>query len=182
MFQQACGRLNARARCALSMVVLAALQSVGCASRADVYRWIDKDGAMHYGERWSAPRDAGRLDIPLQGNDPPEAALTCQTIPCQDERLRSDGERLRRNRREADIAWEKELADRERLAARQRAARGRNRTDTAPRPSPSMLPRWVIPRPATGNRRPAEQPVPAVDPGSRLRTPAPGASPVKPLR
>jgi hypothetical protein len=164
------------------MVLLAALQGVVCASRADVYRWIDEDGTVHYGERWRAPRDAGRLDIPLQGNDPPEAALTCQTIPCQYERLRSDGERLRRNQREADTAWEKELADRERQAARQRAAEDRDRADTAQRSSQWMLPRRVIPRPAAGNRRPTEPPVPAVDPGSRLRTPAPGASPVKPLR
>jgi len=182
MFQLARARLTPRVASAWAAILFAALQGLSCTSAAEIYRWIDEDGGVHYGERWSAPGDARRLDIPLQGNDPPEASLACQTIQCQYERLRSDGERLRRKRRETDAAWEQELTDRERQARRRREAEDRERAAANPRSGQWILPRSVIRRPQTGGRPLGEQERPAADPGSPLRTPGPEASGVRPLR
>jgi hypothetical protein len=163
-------------------VLSAALLGLANASRADVYRWVDDNGAVHYGERTAAPRDAHRLDIHLGGNDPPEASLTCHTIRCQYERLRSDGERLRRERQEKDAAWEKELADRARRAERQRQAEGRSQAGSEQRSGHWIVPRRVVRRPQVNVRPNPEPPAPAPDPGSPLRVLPPDGSPARPLK
>ena len=152
------------------------------ASRADVYRWVDDDGAVHYGERTGARRDAQRLDILLEGNDPPEASLTCQTIRCQYERLQADGERLRREQQQKDAAWEKELAERASQTERLRQAEARKRAATPSRQGAWILPRRVVRHPRIQDPPPAGQPSPAVNQGSRLVTPGPDNSTVRPLR
>ena len=167
---------------AWAMVLFAVLPGASGDSRAEVYRWVDEKGGVHYGERPGAPRDAQRLDILLQGNDPPETSLTCNTIQCQYERVRAEGERLRRNQRESDAAWERELADRARRAERQRQAEGRSQAGSEHRSGHGSVPRRVIRRPHINGRPNPEPPAPATDPGSPLKALPPDGSPVRPLR
>jgi len=167
---------------AWAMFLFAVLQGASGDGRAEVYRWVDENGGVHYGERPGAPRDAQRLDILLQGNDPPEASLTCNTIQCQYERVRSDGERLRRNQRESDAAWENELSDRARRAESLRQAEGRSQAGADQRSGHWIVPRRVIRRPQVNGRVNPEPQAPAADPGSPLRTLPPVGSPVRPLR
>jgi len=182
MLPRPCGIRTAPASAAWAMLLFAVLQGATGDSRAEVYRWVDENGGVHYGERPDAPRDAQRLDILLQGNDPPEASLTCNTIQCQYERVRSDGERLRRTQRESDAAWEKELADRARRAERLRQAEGRSQVGGEQRPGHWIVPRRVIRRPHVNSRPNPEPQAPASDPGSPLRAMPLDGSPVRPLR
>lgn len=182
MFRKPGGQRRQRVSARCAVVLIAASLGLAGASRADVYRWVDDNGAVHYGERTAAPRDAHRLDIHLDGNDPPEASLTCQTIRCQYERLRSDGERLRREQQEKDAAWEKELAERARKSEQVRQAEARKHAATASRQGSWVFPRRVLRRPRIQDQTPPEQPSPATDPGSPLRALPPDGLPVRPLR
>lgn len=182
MLPRPCGIRTVPASAAWAMLLFAMLQGATVDSRAEVYRWVDENGGVHYGERPDAPRDAQRLDILLQGNDPPEASLTCNTIQCQYDRVRSDGERLRRTQRESDAAWEKELADRARRAERLRQAEGRSQVGGEQRPGHWIVPRRVIRRPHVDSRPNPEPQAPASDPGSPLRAMPLDGSPVRPLR
>jgi hypothetical protein len=75
----------------------ASLALMAGASISQVYKWVDEKGVTHYSERPPAKSralTAKKLDIELQGNDPPAPVFAseqdCNTIRCQYERLRKD--------------------------------------------------------------------------------------------
>lgn len=58
--------------CALLIVIACALGSAGSAS-AQVYRWVDKDGKVHYSDK--KPKDAPVKEMPIESQpSDPEAA------------------------------------------------------------------------------------------------------------
>lgn len=59
---------------------------------ADVYRWQDDKGVVHYTQKPPANRPSTRLDIKVEATPPrrPPASAECHTIQCQYERLRDD--------------------------------------------------------------------------------------------
>ena len=84
------------------------------AAHADVYRWVDAKGTVHYSDE--APRDGTKatvVDIDAKAGAPAPDTADCYTVRCQGERL------------------EQRLARREALEARDAAARAA----AAPRPN-----------------------------------------------
>ncbi len=74
---------------------------------AQIYKWVDERGVTHYTEHpptTAKARPAKKLDIELQGNDPPASAQECNTIRCQYERLRKDRLLREAEQREEDEA------------------------------------------------------------------------------
>jgi hypothetical protein len=144
------------------LVLTAALLLAGPAW-AQVYKWVDAEGRVHYGERPPPAREADKLTIPLRGNDPVPRAGECYTIQCQYERMRED--RLIR-----EAAWQREMESRARVAESQRNTQTRPASPALPPYDPVYAPivRWpVIVAP---NPRPQPPPQPA-EPTVRLRMP-----------
>lgn len=144
-------------------LVLAASVLLATPAWAQVYKWVDAEGRVHYGERPPAAREADKLAIPLQGNDPAPKPGECYTIQCQYERLRQD--RLIR-----EAAWQREMESRARVAESQRNAQQRSAGPTLPPYEPVYAPIYRRPVIVAPNPRPQQPPQPA-EPSVRLRMP-----------
>lgn len=57
------GRMTFKARWLLVAACLAASASLRLACAADVYKWTDANGRVHFGDRFSAPADGQKTDI-----------------------------------------------------------------------------------------------------------------------
>jgi len=130
---------------------------------AQVYKWVDAEGRVHYGERPPPAREVDKLAIPLQGNDPAPKPGECHTIQCQYERLRQD--RLIR-----EAAWQREMESRARVAESQRNAQPRAGSQTLPPYEPVYAPIYRRPVIIAPNPRP-QQPAQPAEPSVRLRMP-----------
>jgi hypothetical protein len=80
------------------------LAALGAAAVAEVYRWTDAEGRVHYGDRPSA----GAQSVPNVGGTPP-----VQPAP-------SDGERLQRQQRMLD-AYRQEREEKQQAEAKRKA-------------------------------------------------------------
>jgi hypothetical protein len=143
----------------------ASLALMAGASIGQVYKWVDEKGVTHYSERppaRSKAQNARKLDIELQGNDPPAPAFAseqdCNTIRCQYERLRKD--RLLR-----------EAEEREEDEARARILAMQKPSPVAPNPNDVVWGNgWIDPgipiyrRPVVGQPLPRPLPTPLPSP------------------
>ena len=64
------------------------LLAVSCAAQAQVYRWVDEKGTVHYSNATPPPgAKASKLDIDAKPATPSADSKDCYTIRCQGERL-----------------------------------------------------------------------------------------------
>jgi len=149
----------------VALAISASLALMAGTSMGQVYKWVDEKGVTHYSERPPAKSralTAKKLDIELQGNDPPPSVFAseqdCNTIRCQYERLRKD--RLLR-----------EAEEREEDEARARILAMQKPSPVAPNPNDVVWGRgWVNPgipiyhRPIVGQPLPIPLPTPLPSP------------------
>jgi hypothetical protein len=64
------------------LIAIALVMAPACGARADVYRWVDQDGGVHYGD--TRPHNAESETVPLDGAG---AATRQETIEAQRRRL-----------------------------------------------------------------------------------------------
>jgi len=63
----------------------------GAASAAEVWRWVDKDGAVHYGD--TSRHGAQPLDVKSANGNGPDAATLAHTAECQKQKAELEGYR-----------------------------------------------------------------------------------------
>jgi hypothetical protein len=71
---------------------------------AQVHKWVDDKGRVHYGDQPPNGRASETLTIPTRGAEFPPTDGTCQSVRCQYERMRADRLREEEDRRRALIA------------------------------------------------------------------------------
>lgn len=71
---------------------------------AQVHKWVDEKGRVHYTDQPPAVRQSERLAIPTGAADFPAADPACHTIRCQYERMRADRLRDDEDRRREIVA------------------------------------------------------------------------------
>lgn len=146
----------------VARVVLMAGLLCPALATAQIYKWTDAEGRVHYSERSPDLRQATVLEIPVQRGDASPQPTECHTIRCQYERLRDD--RLLR-----EAASQREAESRARVADVGRM-RARDASPVAPHSPVYVVPvlrRGVGANPAAGPPSPPRQTEPAV----RLRMP-----------
>lgn len=107
------------------LVVLATLLFPGLLVAAGLYKWIDKDGKVHYSSTppSEAPRTETRLSVPNAPADVPlpqaerDDSGNCQTVKCMADQMEAD--RLARERGYAQRRAENERATRKPVATTQ---------------------------------------------------------------
>jgi Domain of unknown function (DUF4124) len=87
-----------------SKCLLICLIAWSFSATAQVHKWVDEQGRVHYGDQAPAARQSERLAIPTDSAAFPAAAPDCQTIRCQYERMRADRLREDEDRRRETIA------------------------------------------------------------------------------
>lgn len=85
-------------------VVLLCLIAVPCSALAEVHKWVDEQGRVHYGDQPPAARPSERLAIPTDAASFPAADPECHSIRCQYERMRADRLREDDDRRREIVA------------------------------------------------------------------------------
>jgi len=83
----------------VSKLLLICLIPLPFSATAQVHKWIDEKGRVHYGDQPPAARQSERLAIPIDAAAFPAAAADCQSIRCQYERMRADRIREDEDRR-----------------------------------------------------------------------------------
>lgn len=71
---------------------------------AQVHKWVDEKGRVHYADQPPPARQSERLAIPTGTADFPPADPNCHTIRCQYERMRADRLREDEDRRREIVA------------------------------------------------------------------------------
>jgi hypothetical protein len=71
---------------------------------AQVHKWVDDKGRVHYGDQPPNGRNSEALAIPTRGADFPATDGTCQSVRCQYERMRADRLRDEEDRRRELVA------------------------------------------------------------------------------
>ena len=72
----------------------------GTASAAEAWRWVDKNGVVHYGDQ---PRqDARFLEVKPHSGNGPDAAMLAMAAECQRQKAELDGYRRASSLRQVD--------------------------------------------------------------------------------
>lgn len=71
---------------------------------AQVHKWVDDRGRVHYGDQPPSGRSSETLAIPTRGAEFPPTDGTCQSVRCQYERMRADRLRDEEDRRRELVA------------------------------------------------------------------------------
>ncbi|MEO8038229.1 MAG: DUF4124 domain-containing protein [Betaproteobacteria bacterium] len=82
----------------------ALLCSFPLAASAQVHKWVDEKGGVHYGDQAPSARPSKTLQIPIRAADYPPVDATCQSDRCQYERMRADRLRAEDDRRQELVA------------------------------------------------------------------------------
>jgi hypothetical protein len=95
---------------AVTLVICAVLCAGAPTAEAQVYRWVDKDGKVHYSDKKPKDAAAKEMAIQSQASDPEAAEKTMAELRAQNEGLdQTDAQRKQ-------AAADKEKADQQRAA------------------------------------------------------------------
>jgi hypothetical protein len=107
----------------LDRILVVALLALALPATAQVYKWVDKDGKVHYSDK--KPRDpkaSGVKDMQIESNPTDESAVAAEQEALKMRGLTVDGEIAARKKGEAELAAKKaQAADRERQCANAKA-------------------------------------------------------------
>jgi hypothetical protein len=87
-----------------SKLFLTCLILLSFPAAAQVHKWVDDKGRVHYGDQPPNGRTSETLAIPTRGAEFPPTDGTCQSVRCQYERMRADRLREEEDRRRELIA------------------------------------------------------------------------------
>lgn len=87
-----------------SKLLLTCLILLSFPAVAQVHKWVDDKGQVHYGDQPPNGRASETLAIPTRGAELPPTDGTCQSVRCQYERMRADRLREEEDRRRELIA------------------------------------------------------------------------------
>ena len=86
-------------------ILLLALAVLAAPAHAQVYRWIDSRGTVHYSDKQPPSVRADKLDIDARAGPSAPDTLECHTVRCQGERM--EARQARRDLLDAQLTAER---------------------------------------------------------------------------